>query len=129
MMIDYLLSFLIITGAVLTLIGSIGLFRFKDFYTRLHGPTKASTLGVGSLLIASVIYFSMRGDGISFHEILITLFLFVTAPISAHMLAKAALHLNLKSLAGKPQKFDEKAQNLKKAQATSTNNSSEHANQ
>ncbi len=128
-MIDYLLSFLIIAGAVLTLIGSIGLFRFKDFYTRLHGPTKASTLGVGSLLIASAIYFSMRGDGVSFHEILITLFLFVTAPISAHMLAKAALHLNLQSLAGKPQKFDEEAQNLKKVQSTSANNSSEHVNQ
>ncbi len=52
-MLDYFLSFLILTGAVFTFIGSLGLARLRDFYTRLHGPTKATTLGVGSLLIAS----------------------------------------------------------------------------
>ena len=102
-MLDYLLSFLLITGATLTFIGSLGLLRLKDFYTRLHGPTKATTLGVGSLLIASVIYFSTREAGISMHELLITLFLFITAPVSAHMLAKAALHLGLPSLAQIPE--------------------------
>jgi multicomponent K+:H+ antiporter subunit G len=102
-MLDYLLSFLLITGATLTFIGSLGLLRLKDFYTRLHGPTKATTLGVGSLLIASAIYFSTREAGISMHELLITLFLFITAPVSAHMLAKAALHLGLPSLAQIPE--------------------------
>tara|TARA_R110002073_G_scaffold219406_1_gene379724 strand:- start:2177 stop:2542 length:366 start_codon:yes stop_codon:yes gene_type:complete len=103
-MLDYLLSFLILMGATLTFIGSLGLVRFKDFYTRLHGPTKATTLGVGSLLVASAIYFSTHKAGVSMHEILITLFLFVTAPVSAHMLAKAALHLGLHSLATIPKK-------------------------
>jgi multicomponent K+:H+ antiporter subunit G len=102
-MLDYFLSFLILTGAIFTFIGSLGLVRLKDFYTRLHGPTKATTLGVGSLLIASVIFFSTRGTGVSLHELLITLFLFITAPVSAHMLAKAALHLNLDSLAKMPE--------------------------
>ncbi len=92
---ELILSFLILTGAIFTFIGSLGLARLRDFYTRLHGPTKATTLGVGSLLVASSIYFSNQGQGISLHEILITLFLFITAPVSAHLLAKAALHQKL----------------------------------
>lgn len=86
--------FLIIGGAFL-LIGSIGLFRLPDFYMRLHAPTKASTLGIGSILIASVVFYSFKGDGLSIKEFLITLFLFLTAPITAHMLSKAALHVRL----------------------------------
>jgi multicomponent K+:H+ antiporter subunit G len=101
-MIDILLSLLILTGAVLTFIGSLGLARLRDFYTRLHGPTKATTLGVGCLLIASAVHFSVRQEGISLHEALVTLFLFITAPVSAHLLAKAALHLKLRSLAPTP---------------------------
>jgi multicomponent K+:H+ antiporter subunit G len=101
-MLDYLIAFLIITGAVFTFIGSLGLARLDDFYMRLHGPTKATTLGVGNLLIASAVYFSFRNAGVSLHEILITLFLFITAPVSAHLLAKAALHLQLPSRAPLP---------------------------
>ena len=102
-MIDILLSLLILTGAIFTFIGSLGLARMRDFYTRLHGPTKATTLGVGCLLIASAVYFSVHEDGISMHEVLVTLFLFMTAPVSAHLLAKAALHLKVKSLAQVPE--------------------------
>ncbi|MDO9206222.1 Na+/H+ antiporter subunit G [Methylotenera sp.] len=104
---EYLLSFLIVTGAVFTFIGSLGLARLRDFYTRLHGPTKATTLGVGCLLIASAVFFSTQGEQLSLHEMLITLFLFITAPVSAHLLAKAALHLRLKSLAAIPKKAEE----------------------
>jgi len=99
---DLLLSFLILVGALFTFIGSLGLVRLPDFYTRLHAPTKATTLGVGSLLVASALYFSTRGAGISLHEVLVTLFLFITAPVSAHLLARAALHLRLKSLVPVP---------------------------
>jgi multicomponent K+:H+ antiporter subunit G len=101
-MIDILLSLLILTGAIFTFVGSLGLARLRDFYTRLHGPTKATTLGVGCLLIASAVYFSVRDEGVSLHEVLVTLFLFITAPVSAHLLAKAALHLKLRSLAPMP---------------------------
>ena len=101
-MIDILLSLLILTGAAFTFIGSLGLARLRDFYTRLHGPTKATTLGVGCLLIASAVYFSVRDEGISLHEVLVTLFLFITAPVSAHLLARAALHLHVESLAAVP---------------------------
>ncbi len=94
-MLELLLSLLILAGAIFTFIGALGLARLPDFYTRLHAPTKATTRGVGSLLIASAIYFSTQGPGVSLHEILVTLFLFITAPVSAHLLAKAALHLKV----------------------------------
>lgn len=92
---ENLLGLLIIIGAVFTLVGSIGLYKLPDFYMRLHGPTKASTLGVGAILIASVIYFSTKQDALSLHEILVTLFLFITAPIGAHLMAKAAIHIQV----------------------------------
>lgn len=91
--VEYLISFLILVGASFTLLGSIGLARLPDFFMRVHGPTKTTTLGVGSMVIASAIYFSVTGDGVSLHEIIATVFLFITAPVSAHLLTKAALHI------------------------------------
>ena len=91
-MIEFITSVLVVLGAAFALIGSIGLARFPDVFTRLHGPTKATTLGVGSLVFASVIWLSSHGNGTSFRELLIAAFLFLTAPVSAHLLAKAALH-------------------------------------
>ncbi|QCU91071.1 Na+/H+ antiporter subunit G [Thiomicrorhabdus sediminis] len=95
-MTEILLGLLIIIGAIFTLVGSIGLYKLPDFYMRLHGPTKASTLGVGAILIASAIYFSLKQDSISLHEILVTVFLFITAPIGAHLMAKAAIHIQVR---------------------------------
>ncbi len=95
-MLDFILAALVLIGALFTLIGSIGLYKLPDFYMRLHGPTKATTLGVGAILIASMLYFSFKLDSISLHELLVTLFLFITAPVSAHLMAKAALHIKLK---------------------------------
>lgn len=89
---EFLVAFFVLTGAIFALIGSIGLLRLADFYSRLHGPTKASTLGVGSVLLASSIHFSTTLDTPSLHELLVMGFLFLTAPVSAHLLAKAALH-------------------------------------
>lgn len=97
-MLEWILAGLILIGAVFTLIGSIGLFKLPDFFMRLHGPTKATTLGVGSILLASALYFSFKSDAASLHEILITLFLFITAPVSAHLMAKAAMHIKLKQI-------------------------------
>lgn len=92
--VDILISAMLLIGAAFALIGSFGLAKLSDFYRRLHGPTKATTLGVGSILIASALYFSVGTPGISLHELVITLFLFLTAPISAHLLVKAALLLD-----------------------------------
>lgn len=98
--IEALVALFLLLGSLFVLVGAIGLYRLPDFFMRLHGPTKSTTLGVGGMVIASLIYFGSRGDGISLHELLITLFLFITAPVSAHMLAKAALQQNLR-LSGK----------------------------
>lgn len=95
-MLEAVLAVLVMLGAFFTLVGSWGLARMPDFFTRLHAPTKATTLGVGAVLVASAVYFSFTGEGISLHEVLVTLFLFMTAPVSAHLMAKAALHLRLK---------------------------------
>ncbi len=95
LLLELLITFFLVAGALVALIGSIGLARLKDFYMRLHGPTKASTLGVGCILVASLLYFSFLKGAPSVQEALITLFLFVTAPVSAHMMAKAALHRHL----------------------------------
>ncbi len=89
---ETLISILILIGAFFTLIGSIGLVKLPDFFMRLHGPTKATTLGVGSILVASTLYYWSFENTLSLHEILITVFLFITAPVSAHLMAKAAYH-------------------------------------
>ncbi|MGE5338225.1 MAG: Na+/H+ antiporter subunit G [Gemmatimonadota bacterium] len=91
--IDALVALLLVFGSAFALIGSIGLVRLGDFYRRLHGPTKAVTLGVGCILIASMAAFGFGTGHASLHELLITLFLFLTAPISAHLLVRAALRL------------------------------------
>jgi multicomponent K+:H+ antiporter subunit G len=81
---------LIVVGAAFVLLGSIGLVRLPDFFARLHGPTKATTLGVGAIVIASSASCYAAGRGISLRELAIPLFLFITAPVSAHLLGKAA---------------------------------------
>jgi multicomponent K+:H+ antiporter subunit G len=95
LLLEIIISLCLLIGAGFALIGSIGLARLPDFYMRLHGPTKASTLGVGGMIVGSLIFFSTRGEGLSLHEFLIVIFLFITAPVSAHIVAKAALHLQL----------------------------------
>ncbi len=95
---EWILAILILLGGFFTLVGSIGLFRLPDFYMRLHGPTKASTLGVGAILIASAVDFTQKTGDISMHEILVTMFLFITAPVSAHLMAKAALHTKIRQV-------------------------------
>ncbi|MFP4075838.1 MAG: Na+/H+ antiporter subunit G [Halochromatium sp.] len=99
---ESLIAALILIGAGFTCLGSIGLVRLRDFYQRLHTPTKATTLGVGSLLIASAVFFSWREPGTSLHEVLVAVFLFITAPVSAHLMAKAALHLRERGETGLP---------------------------
>jgi multicomponent K+:H+ antiporter subunit G len=92
---------LLVVGGLFALVGAIGMLRFKDFYMRLHAPTKATTLGVGGVLLGSLAAHWAQGDW-QLHELLIALFLFVTAPISANLLAKAALHLRVPSKAPPP---------------------------
>lgn len=86
---ELVVAALIVISATFALIGSFGLVKLPDLMTRLHAPTKITTLGVGGALLASVIYFTFVVEEASVRELLIVLFLFLTAPISAHFLAKA----------------------------------------
>jgi multicomponent K+:H+ antiporter subunit G len=101
-MIDAVISIFLLVGAAFALIGSLGLARLPDFYTRLHAPTKATTLGMAGMLIASAVYFTRDSGTLSVHELLVAVFLFITAPVSAHLLAKAALHRRVRSVVPPP---------------------------
>lgn len=92
MIVELVVSAFILLGAAFVLIGSWGLVRLPTTMERLHGPTKATTLGLGALLVGSVLFFQLRLGAWSAHELLISLFLFITAPISANMIAKVHLH-------------------------------------
>ena len=96
---EIIVSVFLVFGAFFMLVGSIGMVRLPDLFMRLHAPTKSSTLGLGSFLIASMIYFAFQGR-FGFAELLITLLAFITAPVSANLIAQAALHLRLRSLSG-----------------------------
>jgi len=85
---ELLVSFFLIVAGIFGFVGSFGLIKLKDTMQRLHAPTKATTLGVGGALIASMLYFLLIEGKLSFHELLITLFLFITAPIVANFIAK-----------------------------------------
>jgi len=91
--IEAAVSVLLVTGGLFLFVGSYALVKLGDTMQRLHGPTKATTLGLGSVLVASMLHFWLLQGTPSVHELLITLFLFLTAPIGAHMIAKAHLHL------------------------------------
>ncbi len=89
---ELVVSALIVIGASFALVGSWGLVRLPSLMERLHGPTKASTLGLGAILAGSVLWFHLvRGEWTT-HELLVSVFLFMTAPISANMIAKVHLH-------------------------------------
>jgi multicomponent K+:H+ antiporter subunit G len=96
---------LLVIGGTFSLVGAIGLLRLRDFFMRLHAPTKASTLGIGGVLVASMLWHWGLGQW-ALRELLITLFLFITAPISANLMAQAALHLRLPSRAEPPADLD-----------------------
>lgn len=89
---EWLTAGLIVLGGSFALIGSWGLVRLPSLMERLHGPTKATTLGLGAILVGSIVWFQLGKGEWTTHELLVSVFLFVTAPISANMIAKVHLH-------------------------------------
>jgi multicomponent K+:H+ antiporter subunit G len=90
---EIIIAALLIVGGSFALIGSYGLIKLTDGMQRLHAPTKATTIGVGSALIASVLDLWFAERIISIQEVLVVIFLFVTAPLTALYLSKVQLHL------------------------------------
>jgi multicomponent K+:H+ antiporter subunit G len=87
-------------GLAFTIFGSIGLVRLPDFYTRMHAPTKATTLGVSSVLAAAALTLPGNVVATGLKAGLVIVFLFLTAPIGAHMLARAARHRGVPTAPG-----------------------------
>ncbi|MES2916350.1 MAG: monovalent cation/H(+) antiporter subunit G [Pseudomonadota bacterium] len=90
LLLDLALSALLIGGGIFAFVGSYGLLRLPRPMQRLHAPTKATTIGVGSALVVSALDLTGQGT-VSWQEALITLFLLLTAPISALVLAKTLI--------------------------------------
>ena len=82
----------LLSGAIITAIGSFGLLRLKSFYERVHAPTLGATLGAGGILIASMVCFSVLQSRPVIHEVLISLFLTLTTPVTLMLLSRAALY-------------------------------------
>ena len=89
---EILIAGLLVLGGLFGLIGSYGLLRLRDPMQRLHAPTKATTVGVGTALIASAFSLVLVGGPVTWAEALVALFLLITAPMSALFLAKVNLH-------------------------------------
>lgn len=87
-----LVSAFLLLGAGLTLLGTLGLVRFRTFYERVHAPTLGSSWGAAGIVIASMIFFTMVQSRPVVHEILIGIFVTVTTPITLMLLARAALY-------------------------------------
>jgi multicomponent K+:H+ antiporter subunit G len=85
-------SMLLLVGAFLAFTGSLGLLRLRTFYERVHAPTLGTTLGLGSVLLASMLFFSVLQSRPVLHEVLIAVFMVVTTPVTFLLLARAALY-------------------------------------
>lgn len=85
-------TLLLLAGGLLTFIGSLGLLRLPTFFARMHGPSMGNTLGAGCIVLASMLVSSALLHRPIVHEILITLFIVITAPVTAMMLMRAAIH-------------------------------------
>jgi multicomponent K+:H+ antiporter subunit G len=85
-------ALLLLAGAGLGLIGSVGLLRLRNFYERVHAPTLATTLGIGFILLASALYFSVLQSRPVLHEVLIAVLMVITTPVTLMLLARAALY-------------------------------------
>ncbi len=108
--VPWLADALVILGVLIMTIGVYGVIRMPDTYTRLHGASKAVFLGVISLLVASVV----TGDpAIIFRVILVGVFLILTTPVSAHVIARAAYLQGERMEA--PDAVDESGRNLPNA--------------
>lgn len=101
-LVEVLVTVLIVVGSVFLLVGSAGLLKLRELMARLHAPTKATTLGIGTILMASSFNFIIAEGRLSVHEILVLAFLFLTAPVTAHFVAKAHLHEHMRDGEGLP---------------------------
>ena len=88
---------LLVLGGLVTLLGTLGLLRLQSFYQRIHGPAITITLGAGCILVASMVYFSVTRSRLVIHELLISAFVLMTAPVVSMLLMRAAVYRDLRA--------------------------------
>ena len=86
-----LVAALVFGGALIALLGSLGLWRLKSYFERVHAPSIIATMGCWLIMHATWIYFSVSGQGFVMHSVLIAIFVAVTVPITTIFLMRAAL--------------------------------------
>src|SRR3954466_13426715 len=86
------IALLLVLGAGVALIGTVGLLRLRTFYERVHAPTLGTTLGIGCVLLASMLFFSVLQTRLVLHEVLISVFVVITTPVTLMLLTRAALY-------------------------------------
>ncbi|MHA6250569.1 Na+/H+ antiporter subunit G [Oceanobacillus sp. CAU 1775] len=94
--VEYIGVFLIFIGSLMALVSAIGLIRFKDVYTRSHAATKSSTLGVLLTLTGALLYIIGAEGYFSVRLVLGIIFVFLTAPVSGHLVTRAAYRSKVK---------------------------------
>lgn len=88
---QWVVAALLLSSGLLVLVAALGLWRLPDFFTRMHAPALASTLGAWIVSLASVVHFSAQGAGLTLHVWLIIIVLAITTPVTTLVLARAAL--------------------------------------
>ncbi|MCC2682030.1 MAG: multisubunit potassium/proton antiporter, PhaG subunit [Nitrosospira multiformis] len=99
---DLLGSLLLISGSLLTLIGSLGLLRLPNLFARMHGITLGNTLGLGCVLLASILIASIHAERFVFQEVLITLFMISTSPVTTILLMRSGIYRKRADTGKKP---------------------------
>lgn len=92
-MIDLVIAVLLFSGSLFTLVASVGLLRMPDLFMRLSAATKAATLGIALVLAAVALHFNQTG--VTGRVIAIIAFVILTAPVAAHMIARAAYFIGV----------------------------------
>lgn len=90
-------ALLLVLGATIILVGALGLLRLRTFYQRMHGPAITVTLGAGCVLLASMLYFTVAQSRLVIHELIITVFILLTAPVVAMTIMRAAVYRDLRA--------------------------------
>lgn len=89
-LIELMAALLILLGAIMSVISAFGMIRLPDVYTRSHAATKSSTLSVLLCLTGAFIYFWIDDGYVSIRLMLGIIFVFITAPVSGHLVCRAA---------------------------------------
>lgn len=88
---EVLIAVLVLGGAIVALLGSLGLMRLKSYFERVHSPSIIATMGCWLIMWATFVFFSATGQGLALHALLIAIFIAVTVPITTIFLMRAAL--------------------------------------